>query len=64
MKGSVILFNDDNEMTIIENVEEAVYQDIKEQEGSNHCVVTLDDHEVDFGYVSPVYWREGQIHTD
>ncbi|MCJ7992378.1 hypothetical protein MUB15_29615 [Priestia sp. OVS21] len=53
MKGSVILFNDDNEMTIIENVEEAVYQDIKEQEGSDHCVVTLDDHEVDFGYVSP-----------
>jgi hypothetical protein len=51
-------------MTIIENVEEAVYQDIKEQEGSDHCVVTLDDHEVDFGYVSPVYWREGQIHTD
>ena len=39
MKGSVILFNDDNEMTIIENVEEAVYQDMKEQEGSDHCVV-------------------------
>ncbi|TYR79856.1 hypothetical protein FZC66_11980 [Priestia megaterium] len=64
MKGSVILFNDDNEMTIIEDVEETVYENIKEQVGTDRCVVTLNNQTVDLGYVSPVYWREGKIHTD
>ncbi|KSU88014.1 hypothetical protein A2U94_11455 [Bacillus sp. VT 712] len=64
MKGSVILFNDENEMTIIEDVEEEIYENIKEQAGTDHCIVTLDNQTVDFGHVSPVYWREGNIHTD
>ena len=65
MKGSVILFHDNNEMTILENVDKSVYQEIQKQAGTDQCVVMLDNHTVDFGCVAaPVYWREGVVYTD
>ncbi len=61
MKGSVILFSEDHEMKILEGVEKPIYDKIKQQEAAEHCFITLDEREIDLGYVSPVYWREGQI---
>ncbi|MDQ0243942.1 hypothetical protein J2S09_001487 [Bacillus fengqiuensis] len=65
MKGSVILFHHNNEMTILEDVDKSVFAAIQKQAGTEQCIVTLNNRKVDFGYVaSPVYWREGVVYTD
>jgi len=63
MKGTAILFQDD-QITIIENVEHTVYKEMKEQCGCNHCTCKVDEKTIDFGFVSPVLWHEDEIDWD
>ncbi|MDE3838333.1 hypothetical protein C0966_02900 [Bacillus methanolicus] len=64
MKGTAILFQADHSVTIIEDVEHTVYEEIKSQCGCEHCICKLENKIVDFGTVSPVFWHEDEIDWD
>ena len=58
MKGTAILFQPNQMVKFIEDVDHKVYEEIKKQSGCSHCNCTLDDKVVDFGKVSPAFWHE------
>ncbi|WP_066066258.1 hypothetical protein [Neobacillus soli] len=63
MRGTAILFQEQN-VTFIEDIEHALYKEINDQCGSEHCSCKLDKKVVDFGPVSPVYWHEDEVDWD
>ncbi|WP_026583092.1 hypothetical protein [Bacillus sp. J33] len=64
MKGTAILYHDENKVTIIENVEHSVFEELKEQCGDKHCQCHLENKVIDFGAVSPVFWHEDEVDWD
>ncbi len=64
MKGTAILYQKDQSVTILENVERTVYEEIKLQCGCKHCTCKVENRLVDFGAVSPVFWHEEEIDWD
>lgn len=63
MKGTAILFQEQN-ITFIEDVDISVLIEIKEQRGYDHCSCTLQNTDVDFSSVFPVFWHEDQVDWD
>jgi hypothetical protein len=61
MKGTAILFQSNQRITFIEDVDHTVFETIKQQYGCSHCSCKVDDREVDFGKVSPVFWHEEEV---
>ncbi len=64
MKGSAILFQDNQKVTIIENVNRSVFEELQAHEGCEHCHCKLENKMIDFGSVSPVLWKENEIDWD
>lgn len=64
MKGTAILFQSNQKVTFIEDVEQTVYETIKEQCGCDHCNCKVENKIVDFGTVSPVLWHEEEVDWD
>lgn len=64
MKGTAILFQEDQTVTFLENVDRAVYEDLKKQCGCKKCNCKVEDKNVDFDAVSPVFWYEDKIDWD
>lgn len=61
MKGTAILFQDDQTVTFLEDVDRSVFEEIKEQCGCKSCNCKLENKIVDFGTVSPVFWHEDDV---
>lgn len=61
MKGTAILFQKNKKVTIIENVDRSVFDEIKDQCGCDHCSCKVESKVVDFGQVSPVLWHENEV---
>ena len=61
MKGTAILFQKNQKVTIIENVDRSVFEEMKEQCECGHCSCKLESKVVDFGEVSPVLWHENEV---
>ncbi|HLR42424.1 MAG TPA: hypothetical protein VK067_04165 [Pseudogracilibacillus sp.] len=60
MKGTALLLNEDQTVTVLENVELEVYEELKQEEVNNpHC--TINDKEVTFEPVQAVTWYENGI---
>lgn len=60
MKGTALLLNEDQTVTVLENVELEVYEELKQEEASNpHC--TINNKEVTFEPVQAVTWYENGI---
>lgn len=64
MKGTAILFEKDHTVTFLENVDRAVYEDLKKQCGLKNCNCNVENEATDFDAVSPVFWCENQIDWD
>lgn len=65
MKGTAVLFQEDQSVTVLEGVDKAVYEDLKKQCGCNQdCKCKINDRKVNFGPVSPVMWCEDKIDWD
>lgn len=64
MKGTAILFQPNQKVTFIEDVDHTVYEEIKKQCGCGHCSCTVEDKVVDFGTVSPAFWHEEEVDWD
>lgn len=60
MKGTAILFQNEHIVTIMENVEQSVLEELQ----TEHCLCTLNKKKVDLRYVSPVIWHEEEIDWD
>lgn len=61
MKGTAILFQPNQKVIFIENVDHEVYETIKEQCGHSHCNCMVENNMVDFGEVSPAFWHEEEV---
>lgn len=64
MKGTAILYKKDQSLTIIEDIDRSLFNDIQEQCGYDYCSCKLENKIVDFGPVSPVLWHEEEIDWD
>ncbi|MEI3612179.1 hypothetical protein [Pseudogracilibacillus sp. SO30301A] len=64
MKGTALLINKDNTVTVLENVEHKVYKELINQEDSKevHCIIG--EKEITFNPFSAVIWHEEQIDWD
>ncbi|PLR80698.1 hypothetical protein CVD25_20405 [Bacillus canaveralius] len=64
MRGTAILYKEDNTVTFIEDVELSVYKEIKRQCGCEHCNCKLENKVIDFGTVAPAFWHEDEVDWD
>ncbi|TKC18478.1 hypothetical protein [Robertmurraya kyonggiensis] len=60
MKGTAILFQNEQIVTIMENVEQSVLEELL----AEHCGCTLNKKNADLGFVAPVIWHEEEIDWD
>jgi hypothetical protein len=63
MKGTAILFQEQR-ITFIEDVEQTVFEEIKNQCGCDQCSCKVDDKIFTFDSVSPVFWHEDEVDWD
>lgn len=61
MKGTTLLLNEDQTVTVLENVEMAVYEDLKKEEEMDQPHCKINDKEVTFEPVQTVAWYEDGI---
>lgn len=64
MRGTAILFMENQNVTFVEDVDHKVYEEMKEQCGCGHCNCKLGNKDVNFGAVSPVFWHEDEVDWD
>ncbi|MGM7685110.1 hypothetical protein ACSVDA_23675 [Cytobacillus sp. Hm23] len=64
MKGTAILFKETRPVTILEDVDKSLYNEIKKQCGCQQCNCSIDNKNVEFGQVSPVMWHEEEVDWD
>lgn len=64
MKGTAILFQEDNEVMVLEDVDRSVYEEIKKQVGCKECFCEINNKQVSLGKVSPIIWHEDEIDWD
>lgn len=61
MKGTTLLLNEDQTVTVLENVGVEVYKELKQEEEMNQPHCTINDKEVTFEPVQTVTWYENGI---
>ncbi len=62
MKGTAILYQEDNKIRFVENIEEKTFNEIKKQCNCDHCNCHVEKNRlVDFGKVSMVEWKADDL---
>jgi hypothetical protein len=61
MKGTALLINKDHFVTVLENVEHGVYENLVCQEDSKNIQCTINNKEVHFDPISNVVWYDDII---
>jgi hypothetical protein len=64
MKGTAILFQEDRKVTIIEDIDHKIYEEIKDQIGCEECSCKLNDKVIHLGPVHPALWHDEEIDWD
>ncbi|MBA4538824.1 hypothetical protein H1Z61_17265 [Bacillus aquiflavi] len=64
MKGTAVLFQDDQTVTFLENVDRSVFEEIKKQCGCENCNCKIENKTVEFGSISPVFWCQDEVDWD
>lgn len=64
MKGTALLMNKDQTVTVLENVDHEVYEELANQEDEKDIQCKIDDKEVKFDPVTKVVWCEDTIDWD
>lgn len=62
MKGTALLINKDHSVTVLENVDHDLYEELTNQDESAdqiHC--TVDEKEITFDSISTIVWYEDSI---
>jgi hypothetical protein len=61
MKGTALLINKDHSLTVLENVEHDVYEDLVSLEDCKNIKCTINDKEIQFDPIDQVVWYEETI---
>ncbi|MFD1779565.1 hypothetical protein ACFSFW_12955 [Fredinandcohnia salidurans] len=61
MKGTALLINKDHTVTVLENVEHVVYEDLASLADSKNLKCTINDKEIQFDPIDQVVWYEETI---
>jgi len=61
MKSTALLMNKDRTVTVLENVEHELYEELVKQEDAKEIHCTIDDQTVSFPAISKVVWCENTI---
>ncbi|WP_099364335.1 hypothetical protein [Fredinandcohnia onubensis] len=61
MKGTALLINKDHSVTVLENVDHDVYEDLVSLEDSKNIKCTINDKVVQFDPIDKVVWYEETI---
>ncbi|WP_085992263.1 hypothetical protein [Oceanobacillus senegalensis] len=64
MTGTALLINRDYSVTVLENVEHRVYEELVGQEDSKHKQCTINGKNVNFEPISKVVWYDNTIDWD
>lgn len=64
MTGTAILINEDHSVTVLENVEHEVYEELASQEDCKDAHCTINGKDVYFEPISKVVWIEESIDWD
>ena len=56
--GTVLLFHHNQEMTILEDVTEEKYEDLKKQSACGTCSYKINDREIKFSEIQFTVWQE------
>jgi hypothetical protein len=64
MKGTAILFQGEHGVKILENIDKAVYEEIRKQCGCVKCTCSLKQEMKNYNYVTRVLWQEDQVDWD
>ncbi|MBO1001346.1 hypothetical protein ACFSKI_14910 [Pseudogracilibacillus auburnensis] len=64
MKGTALLINEDQSVTVLENVDHSVYEELANEEDLAHPHCTIGDKEVEFDPIFSVVWHEEAIDWD
>jgi hypothetical protein len=56
--GTVLLFHHNQEITILEDVPEEKYAELKKQSGCNTCSYTINDREIKCSEIQFTVWQE------
>lgn len=58
MAGTAVLYRNQQEVIVLEDVKKETLEEIKQQCGCNNCNCKLNDHEVDLGHVMVIGFKE------
>lgn len=61
MKGTALLINEDQTVTILEDVDYKVYEELANEKDLDHPHCTIGDKEVTFNPISTIVWHEDTI---
>lgn len=61
MKGTALLINDNQVVTVLENVGHEVYEEIESQKADENISCRIDEKEVKFGPITKVVWLEANV---
>lgn len=61
MKGTAILYQQDERVIFLEDIEKKQFEEMKKQRDSEHCYCHLENKKIDYGKVSPIIWCDDEI---
>ncbi|HHY73982.1 MAG TPA: hypothetical protein GX497_12350 [Bacillus bacterium] len=64
MAGTAVLYRNNEEIVVLEDVEMKTLEEIKKQCGHEHCTCTLNHNEVDLGEVELLGFKEDKVDWD
>jgi hypothetical protein len=64
MAGTAVLYRNQQEVIVLEDVKKETLEEIKQQCGYDNCTCTLNNHEVDLGQVMVIGFKEDCVDWD
>lgn len=61
MRGTALLYAEDQGLTVLEHVEYDAVEQMQEKIGCSHCTGKILNEEVDFGNVEEILWAGDDI---
>lgn len=61
MKGTALLINDDQIVTVLENIGHEVYEEMKHQKPKEHVHCEINKKKVEFGPITKIVWLEDNV---
>ncbi|EKN68550.1 hypothetical protein [Schinkia azotoformans] len=64
MAGTAVLYRNQQEVIVLEDIKKETLEEIKQQCGDENCTCTLNNHKVDLGNVMVIGFKEDVVDWD